>query len=161
MSVSQSSFSVDVMYYFVCTVLSKEKFAHRHNHVFYILYSAYFFILFFIVTDTISSLLTVTTATVNTVSLTFSYASRPIWSWVLVTQSFDTIRVHRWQICWTRSHRKLRQSDQGCRGPPPEQQNVKVVSVRHCAVTIPHHSVAVPTAMDEVLLSVLRCQLTY
>ena len=25
--------------------------------------------------------------------------------------------------------------DQGCRGPPPEQQDVKAVSVRHCAVT--------------------------
>ena len=36
----KASFSVDVMYYFVCTVLSKEKFANRHNHVFYILYSA-------------------------------------------------------------------------------------------------------------------------
>ena len=25
--------------------------------------------------------------------------------------------------------------DQGCRGPPPEQQNDKAVSVRHCAAT--------------------------
>ena len=26
--------------------------------------------------------------------------------------------------------------DQGCRGPPPEQQDVKAVSARHCAITI-------------------------
>ena len=25
--------------------------------------------------------------------------------------------------------------DQGCRGPPPEQQDVKAVSARHCAAT--------------------------
>jgi len=76
---------------------------------------------FYTVTDTISTLLTVTTSTVNAVCLTFSYASRPIWSCVLVTQSFDTIRVHRWQTCWTRSHRKLRQSDRfaHCSEHPP------------------------------------------
>ena len=76
---------------------------------------------FYTVTGTISTLLTVTTATVNIVSLTFSYASSPIWSWVLVTQSFDTIRVHRWQTCWTRSHRKLRQLDRfaHCSEHPP------------------------------------------
>ena len=30
--------------------------------------------------------------------------------------------------------------DQGCRGPPPEQQDVKAVSVRHCAATTAPYS---------------------
>ena len=40
---------------------------------------------------------------------------------MLVTQSSDTTRVHRWQTCWTRSHRKLRQSDRfaHCSEHPP------------------------------------------
>ena len=35
--------------------------------------------------------------------------------------------------------------DRGCRGPPPEQQDVKAVS--GIAQQPPHHTIAVPTAM--------------
>ena len=59
---------------------------------------------------------------------------------------------------WEKGDRRLSETskqwganpeDQGCRGPPPERQNVKAVSVRHCAgATARPRPVAVPTAMQ-------------